>query len=173
LIFHTRCVIHQKHSLQEMTNIHIKNKKAFFNYEIFDTIEVGIVLTGSEVKSIRLGKVDITDGYIYINKNMEAEILNCTIQNYSHATLETTKHEPKRPRKLLLHKKEIEKIAGKIKTGGFTAVPLSLYINKRQKVKMQIGIAKGKKTHDKRQSIKEKDIARQEKQTSKLVIQGS
>lgn len=150
-----------------MANLHIKNKKAFFNYEIFDTFEAGIVLTGSEVKSIRLGKVDITDGYIYINKNMEAEILNCTVQNYSHATLETTKHEPKRTRKLLLHKKEIEKIAGKIKTGGFTAVPLSIYINKRQKVKLQIGLAKGKKIHDKRQAIKEKDIARQEKQAGK------
>ena len=150
-----------------MPNLYIKNKKARFNYTIFDTFEAGIVLNGPEVKSIRLGKVDITDGYIYITRNMEAEILNCTIQNYSHATLTTEKFEPKRPRKLLLHRKEIEKIAGKIKTGGFTAVPLAIYINKKQKVKMEIGLAKGKKTHDKRQSIKEKDISRQEKQIQK------
>lgn len=145
-----------------MANISIKNKKAYFHYEIFEKFEAGIVLKGAEVKSIRLGKVDISDAYVYVTKSMEVEILNCSIQNYSHATLQTEKFEPKRPRKLLLSKKEIEKIAGKIKTGGFTAVPLALYINKRQCVKMEIGVAKGKKVYDKRQSIKEKDIKRQE-----------
>lgn len=143
-----------------MTNI--QNKKARFHYTIFDTFEAGIVLEGAEVKSIRLGKVDISEGYIYVDKNSEIQLLNCTIQNYPFATLQTTKHEPRRPRKLLLHKKEIDKINGKIKTGGFTAVPLAMYINKKQKVKLQIALAKGKKIHDKRQTIKEKDIKRQE-----------
>jgi len=147
----------------------IANKKAHFNYFIFDKFEAGIVLHGAEVKSIRLGKVDITDGYIYITKNMDAEILNVTIQQYSHATLEKQKFEPKRPRRLLLHQKEIAKIAGKIKTGGFTAVVLAMYINKRKKVKLEIALAKGKKMHDKRQDIKKKDIERQNKQTAKIV----
>ena len=147
-----------------MPNIYIPNKKARFHYEIFDTFEAGIVLMGAEVKSIRLGKVDISEGYVYVEKNGEMQLLNSTIQNYPFATLQTEKHEPKRPRKLLLHRKEIEKISGKIKTGGFTAVVLSIYINKRQKVKVQIALAKGKKTHDKRHSLKEKDIARQNRQ---------
>ena len=145
----------------------IVNKKARFNYFIFDKFEAGIELKGAEVKSIRLGKVDITDGYIYITKNLEAEILNVTIQQYSHATLEAQKFETKRPRRLLLNKSEITKIAGKIKTGGFTAVVLSLYINKRQKIKLEIALAKGKKLHDKRQDIKAKDIERQNKQDNK------
>lgn len=146
----------------------IVNKKASFNYFIFDKFEAGIALKGAEVKSIRLGKVDITDGYIYITKNMEAEILNMTIQVYSHATLEKQKFETKRPRQLLLHKSEIAKIAGKVKTGGFTAIPLALYINGRQKVKLEIALAKGKKIYDKREDIKKKDIERQNKQNAKL-----
>ena len=151
-----------------MTQVRIVNKKARFNYFTYDTFEAGIVLKGAEVKSIRLGKVDISESYVYLTKNMEAEILNCTIQNYSHATLEKEKFDTKRPKKLLLNKSEIKKIAGKIKTGGFTAVALSIYINQRQKVKMEIALAKGKKTHDKRQSIKEKDISRQTNQLNKL-----
>lgn len=147
-----------------MSNIYIPNKKARFHYEIFDTFEAGIALKGAEVKSVRLGKVDISEGYVYVDKNGEVQLLNCTIQNYPFTTLQTEKHEPKRPRKLLLHRKEIEKIGGKIKTGGFTAVVLSLYINKRQKVKLEIALAKGKKIHDKRQSIKEKDMDRQNRQ---------
>ncbi|MFT4967653.1 MAG: SsrA-binding protein [Candidatus Deianiraeaceae bacterium] len=154
-----------------MSNLYIKNKKAWFNYKIFETFEAGVVLKGAEVKAIRLGKIDISEAYIYITKKMEAEILNCTIQNYSHATLETEKYETRRPKKLLLHRREIEKIAGKIKTGGFTAVPLSIYINKRQKVKMEIALAKGKKNYDKRQSLKEKDMKRQEKQVQKNISQ--
>ncbi len=147
--------------------IRIVNKKARFNYFTYDTFEVGIVLKGAEVKSIRLGKVDISESYVYITKDMQVEILNCTIQNYSHATLEAQKFEPKRPKKLLLNRSEISKIAGKIKTGGFTAVALSIYINKRQKVKMEIALAKGKKLHDKRQTLKEKDMERQTRQETK------
>lgn len=156
-----------KAQVKAQNQMRIVNKKARFNYFTYDTFEAGIVLKGAEVKSIRLGKVDISESYVYITKDMEVEILNCTIQNYSHATLEAQKFDTKRPKKLLLNKSEIAKIAGKIKTGGFTAVALSLYINKRQKVKMEIALAKGKKLHDKRQTLKENDMKRQERQEVK------
>jgi len=135
-----------------------KNKKAFFNYSILETFEVGIVLYGTEVKSIRQGKINIKDSYAVI-KNDEIFLQNCHISPYSHGTNEN--HDPLRLRKLLLHKIEIMRLIGKIKENSFTLVPLKVYINKRGLVKMQVGLAKGKKLYDKRQTMKEKTDRRE------------
>ena len=133
----------------------ILNRKARYDYEIHDTYEVGIVLTGNEIKSVRKGSVNLKDSYIII-KNSEAYILNMHITNYDKAVF---KEEETRTRKLLLHKDEIIKINDKISIKGFTLVPLRLYF-KNGKAKLEIGVAKGKHTYDKKESIKERDIKR-------------
>ena len=133
----------------------ILNRKARYDYEIHDTYEVGIVLTGNEIKSVRKGSVNLKDSYIII-KNSEAYILNMHITNYDKAVF---KEEETRTRKLLLHKDEILKINDKISIKGFTLVPLKLYF-KNGKAKLEIGVAKGKHTYDKKESIKERDIKR-------------
>lgn len=133
----------------------ILNRKARYDYEISDTYEVGIVLTGNEIKSVRKGSVNLKDSYIII-KNNEAYILNMHITNYDKAVF---KEEETRTRKLLLHKDEILKINDKVSIKGFTLVPLRLYF-KNGKAKLEIGIAKGKHTYDKKESIKERDIKR-------------
>ena len=133
----------------------ILNRKARYDYEIHDTYEVGIVLTGNEIKSVRKGSVNLKDSYVII-KNSEAYILNMHITNYDKAVF---KEEETRTRKLLLHKDEIIKINDKISIKGFTLVPLRLYF-KNGKAKLEIGVAKGKHTYDKKESIKERDIKR-------------
>ena len=133
----------------------ILNRKARYDYEIHDTYEVGVVLTGNEIKSVRKGSVNLKDSYIII-KNSEAYILNMHITNYDKAVF---KEEETRTRKLLLHKDEIIKINDKISIKGFTLVPLRLYF-KNGKAKLEIGVAKGKHTYDKKESIKERDIKR-------------
>ena len=140
----------------------ILNRKARYDYEIHDTYEVGIVLTGNEIKSVRKGSVNLKDSYIII-KNSEAYILNMHITNYDKAVF---KEEETRTRKLLLHKDEIIKINDKISIKGFTLVPLRLYF-KNGKAKLEIGIAKGKHTYDKKESIKERDIKRDTDKTLK------
>ena len=134
----------------------IVNRKAKYDYEIHDTYEVGIVLTGNEIKSVRKGSVNLKDSYVII-KNSEAYILNMHITNYDKAVF---KEEETRTRKLLLHKDEIIKINDKISIKGFTLVPLRLYF-KNGKAKLEIGIAKGKHTYDKKESTKERDIKRE------------
>ena len=133
----------------------ILNRKARYDYEISDTYEVGIVLTGNEIKSVRKGSVNLKDSYIII-KNSEAYILNMHITNYDKAVF---KEEETRTRKLLLHKDEILKINDKVSIKGFTLVPLRLYF-KNGKAKLEKGVAKGKHTFDKKESIKERDIKR-------------
>ena len=133
----------------------ILNRKARFDYEIFDTLEAGIVLTGNEIKSIRKGSANLKDTYIQI-KNGEAFIINMHITNYDKAVF---KEDESRTRKLLLNKDEIIKINNKVSIKGFTVVPLKLYF-KNGKAKLEIGIAKGKHTYDKKESIKQKDIKR-------------
>ena len=133
----------------------ILNRKAKYDYEIHDTYEVGIVLTGNEIKSVRKGSVNLKDSYVII-KNSEAYILNMHITNYDKAVF---KEEETRTRKLLLHKDEILKINDKVSIKGFTIVPLKLYF-KNGKAKLEIGVAKGKHTYDKKESIKERDIKR-------------
>src|SRR3989338_8358691 len=136
---------------------HAKNKKAFFNYSIEDTIEAGIVLAGHEVKSIREGQVSLEGSYASI-RNGEAFLRNAYIGKYKRATnLES--YDENRERKLLLHKHEINKLIGKAKEKGLTLVALEIYTSKRR-IKVKIGIAKGKKQFDKRESIKKKESKR-------------
>lgn len=135
----------------------ILNKKAKFDYLIYDTLEAGIVLTGTEIKSIRNGSCNLKDSYILI-KNNEAFILNMHISNYDKGSIFNT--EETRTRKLLLHKNEILKLKDKISIKGFAIVPLKLYF-KDGIAKIEIGVAKGKHTYDKKESIKERDIKRE------------
>ena len=134
--------------------IEINNRKARFDYEVLDTYEAGIVLTGTEIKSIRNGSANLKDSYAIIRNN-EMYLLNMHISEYKEGNI--FNHEEKRTRKLLLHKKEILKIRDKVNLDGVTLVPLKLYFVKN-KVKILIGVAKGKKTFDKREAIKKRDM---------------
>lgn len=134
----------------------IVNRKAKYNYQIFDTIETGIVLTGTEIKSLRLGKANIKDSYVRV-KNNEMYIINMHISSYENGNI--FNHDETRERKLLLHKKEIYKFRDKIKLEGYTIVPLKVYL-KNGRAKVLIGLAKGKKNYDKREDIKKRDIER-------------
>lgn len=135
----------------------IKNKKASFEYFIEEEIECGIVLKGTEVKSIRNGQANIKDCYAVI-KNSEVFLLNMYISKYNDASV--FNHEERRTRKLLLNKKEILKLRQKIEISGYTLVPIKLYF-KGNNVKILLGVCKGKKNYDKRNSLKEKDIKRE------------
>jgi SsrA-binding protein len=130
------------------------NRKAFHEYIISDSFEAGIALTGTEVKAARVGKVNLTDGWVEINDRGEAILRDTHISKYSHGTY--ANHEETRPRKLLLHKKEIAKLAQKTQEKGHTVVPIKMYF-KEQFVKVEIAVAKGKKLHDKREASREKD----------------
>lgn len=134
-----------------------QNKKAYHDYFIEDKYEAGIALTGSEVKSIRAGKVNITDSHAAADKG-EIFLFNTHIAEYEQAN--RFNHNTRRPRKLLLHKREIRKLIGKLKVTGYTLVALSIYFNAKNKVKVELGLAKGKKQYDKRQTIKEKEWKR-------------
>ena len=134
----------------------ILNRKAKHDYQIFDTIEAGIVLTGTEIKSLREGKANIKDSYAII-KNGEAFLLNMHISSYENGNI--FNHDETRTRKLLLHKKEIFKFRDKLKLEGYTLVPLKIYLVKGR-AKALIGLAKGKKNYDKREDIKKRDIER-------------
>ena len=136
--------------------IEIKNKKAYFDYFIEDTYEAGIVLTGTEIKSVRKGSSNLKDTYARV-KNNEIFLINMFIAPYENGNL--FNHEERRERKLLLQKKEIYKIRDKVQKEGYSLVPLKLYL-KNGKAKILLGVAKGKKTYDKRQALKEKDIKR-------------
>ena len=135
----------------------IINRKANFDYEILDTFEAGIVLTGTEIKSVRNGAVNLRDSYAII-KNGEMFVLNMHISEYTEGNI--FNHDETRTRKLLMHKKEILKLANKIELNGFTLIPLRLYF-KGNKAKLLIGLARGKKNYDKRDTIKERDINRE------------
>ena len=134
----------------------INNRKANYDYEIIDTIETGIVLKGTEIKSIRDGKANLKDSYAIV-KNNECFLLNMHISHYKEGNI--FNHDETRTRKLLLHKKEIIKLNNKINLDGFTLIPLKLYF-KGNKAKILLGIAKGKKNYDKREAIKKRDIER-------------
>ncbi len=135
----------------------LKNKKAYFNYFIKREIEAGIVLKGTEIKSVKKGSINITDSYIRI-KNNEAYIINMFIEKYESASI--FNHEETRERKLLLHKNEIRKLLEEVKQEGYTLVPLKVYL-KNGKAKILIGVAKGKKLYDKREAIKKRDELRE------------
>lgn len=139
-------------------NINIQNRKARFNYEILDTYEAGLKLLGTEIKSIRLGKASLPESYCYF-KGGELYIKNMHIAEYDYGNINN--HEPLRERKLLLHKKELEKLAAEVEKGNRTIVALKLYLNAKGLAKLQIALAQGKKIHDKRQSLKDKDVKRE------------
>ena len=139
-------------------SISIQNKKARFEYEFIDVLEVGIVLKGSEIKSIREGKASLQEAYCHIHHNA-MYIKGMNISPYAESTYD--QHDPTRERKLLLKKRELEKFKTKMEQKGLTIIPTKLYINVRGFAKMEIALAKGKKLHDKRDSIKTKDQARE------------
>lgn len=134
------------------------NRQARFQYEILETYEAGIELTGTEVKSIRAGKANLRDGYVII-RNGEAWLLNVHISPYQ-ASGQYFNHEPRRTRKLLLHRREISKLIGQVEQKGLTLIPLKLYLKKGW-IKVSIGLAKGKKLHDKRESLKRRQDQRE------------
>jgi SsrA-binding protein len=133
------------------------NRKAQRDYHILEKIEAGIVLTGTEVKSVKQGHVSIQEGYVHINDQMETWLVGSTIQPYDHGNV--FNHTQTRERKLLLHRKEIERLYGKIREKGLTLVPLKMYLV-RGKVKVKIGLAKGKNVVDKRDTIKKREADR-------------
>lgn len=137
-----------------------KNSKAFFNYEIIDTYEAGISLLGSEVKSIREGRISLKESYAEI-KEGEIFLVSCHISPYESAN--RFNHDPLRERKLLLHRREIKRLTGKIKEKGLTLVPTRVLLTDRGKVKIEISLAKGKKAYQKREAIKERDRDREMK----------
>ena len=141
----------------------ILNRRARYDYEIIDTFEAGIVLTGTEIKSIRLGKVNIKDSYAII-KNNEIYLLNTHISLYEKGNI--FNHDENRTRKLLMHKKEILKLNNKVSLENYTLIPLKIYFNEGR-AKVEIGLCKGKKNYDKRESIKERDLEREMKKNNK------
>ncbi len=134
------------------------NRKARFNYEIGETFEAGVALTGSEVKSLRAGKATIAESYADA-RGGEFWLINANIPEYLQAG--RFNHTPKRPRKLLLHKKQINKLTGAIEREGMTVVPLKLYFNARGRAKIEIALARGKKLHDKRETLKKRSWDRE------------
>jgi SsrA-binding protein len=135
-----------------------ENRKARFNYAIEDTFEAGIMLTGTEVKSVRNGKATIAESYAD-SKDGEIWLVNANIPEYLQAN--QFNHAPRRPRKLLLHKRQIGKLIGAIEREGMTLIPLKLYFNERGRAKLELALAKGKKLHDKRASEKDRDWSRE------------
>ena len=134
------------------------NRKAYHDYFIEEKFEAGIVLQGTEVKSIREGRVNLQDSYATV-KGAEAFLHHCHISPYSHGNI--MNHEPLRTRKLLLHRKEINKLLGKTQQQGLTLIPLRIYFSKRGLAKVELGLAKGKKQHDRRESIKTREATRE------------
>lgn len=138
----------------------IKNRSAFYEYFIDNKYVAGIVLTGTEVKSLREGKASFNDSYCIIHKG-EAWLKSLHIAEYSHGTVNN--HDPLRERKLLLQKREIRKIESKLKEKGYTLIPLRIFFNEKNLIKVEIGLGKGKKLHDKRETIKKRDVEREMK----------
>ncbi|MDR3178243.1 MAG: SsrA-binding protein SmpB [Campylobacteraceae bacterium] len=136
-----------------------KNKKAFYDYEILETLEAGIELKGSEVKSIRLGRINLKDSFVRVIRG-EAFLLGAHI-SYLDSANPYFKPNETRDRKLLLHRKQIDKLLGQVMQGGLTIVALSVYLNDKNRIKVQIALAKGKTLHDKRDSIKKKEADRE------------
>jgi SsrA-binding protein len=138
--------------------INIKNKKASFEFEFIDTFVAGLMLSGTEIKSVREGKVSLTEAYCYFRRG-ELYVKQMHIAPYSMAA--SYNHDPVRERKLLLNKRELEKMESKFAEKGLSIIPVRVFINDRGLAKMEIALARGKKLHDKRQDIKEKDVKRE------------
>jgi SsrA-binding protein len=140
-----------------MEKVAATNRKAYHDYYIQETLEAGISLLGTEVKSLREGRLSLKESYVVIKDN-EAFLLNCHISPYSHGNLQN--HDPLRTRKLLLHRKEISRLWGALTQKGLTLLPLKIYF-KKGKAKVEIGLAKGKREYEKRDTIKEKESRRE------------
>jgi len=138
--------------------VNILNKKARFQYEILDKYTAGIVLTGTEIKSIRSGKASITESFCEFNEQSELFVVNMTIEEYIYGTYYN--HKPKATRKLLLNKKELKKLNKGVQNTGLTIIPLRLFVNEKGYAKLDIALAKGKKLFDKRETIKDRDSKR-------------
>ena len=138
--------------------INLKNKQAFYNYEILDKYQAGMVLEGTEIKSIRMGQVSFVDGYCFFVEG-DLFVKGLHISPYKMASFKN--HDPAREKKLLLKKIELSKLNKRVKEKGLSVVPLRVYINDRGLAKIEIALAKGKKVHDKRESIKERDLKRE------------
>ncbi len=136
-----------------------ENRRARFDYAIEDVYEAGIALTGTEVKALRFGEGSITESYAEVNGD-EVWLVNSNIPEFSHGN--RYNHEPRRPRKLLLHQREIAKLHGAVNREGMTLVPLSVYFNGRGRAKVELALAKGRKSHDKREHIKEREWKREQ-----------
>ncbi|OGD33435.1 MAG: SsrA-binding protein [Candidatus Aminicenantes bacterium RBG_19FT_COMBO_58_17] len=134
------------------------NKKAYFNYEIIESLEAGIALLGSEVKSMREGRVSLKDSYAEI-RNGEVFLLHMNISPYEQANI--FNHEPLREKKLLLHRQEIKRLIGKIREKGYTLIPTKVLFNEKGRVKVEVSLAKGKRTYEKKRAIKERDLERE------------
>lgn len=143
--------------LKPQNNINIKNKKAYFEYEIIETFTAGLMLQGTEIKSIREGKAGLVDSYCQFFEG-DLYVKNMHIAEYFYGTYNN--HESKRERKLLLQKKELRKLERKVKETGLTIIPLRLFIDERGWAKLDIGLAKGKKVYDKRETLKQNDARR-------------
>ncbi|MHA6723705.1 SsrA-binding protein SmpB [Sphingomonas sp. RS2018] len=143
----------------EKTKIVAENRRARFEYFIETVFEAGIALTGTEVKSLRGGEGSIAESYAEV-KGEQVFLVNANIPEFSHGN--RFNHEPKRPRKLLLHEREIHKMHGAVAREGMTLVPLSVYFNSKGRAKVELALAKGKKAHDKRDTIKERDWKREQ-----------
>ena len=135
------------------------NRRARYNYEVGEKFEAGLVLTGTEVKSLRSGKATIAESYADVDRNGEMWLINATIPEYEGGN--RFNHEPKRPRKLLLKVREIAKLSQGVQREGMTIVPLKLYFNERGRAKIELALAKGKQLHDKRETEKKRDWARE------------
>ena len=139
------------------SNINIRNKKAWFDYEILEKFIAGIQLTGTEIKSIRLGKASLSDSYCYFNDN-ELWIKGMRISEYNQGSYNN--HDPYRDRKLLLHRKEINKLEKRVREKGFTILALRLYMEEKGLAKLEIALGRGKREYDKRETIRRKDMQR-------------
>lgn len=144
--------------MAQASNIQIKNRKARFEYEILDKYTAGIVLAGTEIKAIREGKASIAESFCEFNEQGELFVINMTIEEYSHAT--HFNHKPKSERKLLLNRRELNKLEKEVKNTGLTIVPLLLFTNDKGFAKLEIALARGKKLYDKRETLKDRDNKR-------------
>lgn len=147
------------HAQFDKKKIVAENRRARFDYHIEDTVEAGIALTGTEVKSLRFGEGSIAESYAEV-KNGEVWLINSNVPEFSHGN--RYNHEPKRPRKLLLHAREVDRFTGAVERKGMTLVPLSVYFNGKGRAKVELALAKGKNVADKRQTIKERDWKREQ-----------
>ncbi len=143
---------------EQTERVVVTNRKAYHDYFIEEKLEAGIVLQGTEVKSLRDGRANLQDAYASV-KDGEVFLYNCHISPYSHGNI--MNHDPTRVRKLLLHKKEIDKLIGKTQLKGLTLVPLRIYFSTRGHAKVELGLAKGKKLYDRRESIKAREAGRE------------